>query len=99
MEIAVVGLENFVIGFRLAGIRKTYIATDADIEEKIHKALDDRSVGILVIHNSTIKNVSHTLKRRIEESVQPVVVAIGKEGGADIQERIKQAIGIDLWKS
>jgi V/A-type H+-transporting ATPase subunit F len=98
MEIAVVGRENFVIGFRLAGIKKTYISTDSDIEKNIENVLRDKDVGILVVHNATLKKISHNLKRKIEESAKPVVIAIGKEETVDIQEKIKQAVGVDLWR-
>ena len=40
MEIAVVGNSDFVIGFRLAGIRKIFDATSSDIESKIQERIE-----------------------------------------------------------
>ena len=98
MEIAIVGRENFVIGFRLVGIKKAYITSDNDIEKNIESVLRDKDVGILVVHNATLKKISHNLRKKIEDSAKPVVIAIGKEETVDIQEKIKQAVGVDLWR-
>jgi len=40
------------------------------------------------------------LKRALNESVQPTVVALGGSGAgsANLREKIKQAVGVDLWK-
>ncbi|NQS74687.1 MAG: V-type ATP synthase subunit F, partial [Methanoculleus sp.] len=38
MEIAVVGTDEFILGFRLAGVRKTYAAeTDERLVEQINQ--------------------------------------------------------------
>ena len=53
MEIAVIGNSEFILGFRLAGIRKTYSAeNDEKFTEFITKVLHDSSVGILVLKSS-----------------------------------------------
>ena len=53
MEIAVVGTDEFVLGFRLAGVRKTYVAeTEEQLVERINQALQDTDVGILVLKGS-----------------------------------------------
>jgi len=38
VEVAVVGSADFVTGFLLAGVRKTFITTDADLEPTLKKA-------------------------------------------------------------
>ncbi|MEI6293748.1 MAG: V-type ATP synthase subunit F, partial [Methanomicrobiales archaeon] len=49
MEIAVIGNSEFILGFRLAGIRKTYAAeSEAKLTEYINGVLGDNEVGILV---------------------------------------------------
>jgi len=43
MEIAVIGDQEFIIGFRLAGIRKTYPAeSDEKLVEHINRVLETR---------------------------------------------------------
>ena len=101
MELAVIGKSEFVTGFRLAGVRKVYEANDVkDIESAVRSALGDKSVGIVVMHNDDISNLPEILKKNLNESVQPTVVALGGSGAGSmrLREKIKQAVGVDLWK-
>ena len=101
MELAAIGKSEFVTGFRLAGVRKIYEANDTTaIESAVKSALADKSVGIVVMHNDDISNLPEILKKNLNESVQPTVVALGGsgEGSMSLREKIKQAVGVDLWK-
>ncbi len=99
MEIAVVGHNDFVIGFRLAGIRKIYDTTSDNIEEKIQGLLNDKTIGILVIHNEDLKRLSPHMQQILDDSVEPTVIAIGGKGeSTNLREKIKQSVGVDLWK-
>ncbi|AKB53589.1 MULTISPECIES: V-type ATP synthase subunit F [Methanosarcina] len=100
MELAVIGKSEFVTGFRLAGVRKVYETTDTAATESVVKSvLEDKSVGILVMHNDDIGNLPEILRKNLNESVQPTVVALGGSGsGSNLRDKIKQAVGVDLWK-
>jgi V/A-type H+-transporting ATPase subunit F len=100
MEIAVVGREEFVTGFRLAGVRKVFeIDSDvAEMEKRMGALLQDREVGILVVMDADFRRVSPALRKAMVESVEPVVIAIGKIEEVDLRERIKSVVGVDLWK-
>jgi V/A-type H+-transporting ATPase subunit F len=100
MEIAVIGNSEFILGFRLAGIHKTYAAeNDERLIEHITSALKDTDVGILVLKSSDMEKVPRKLRATLENSVRPTVIAIGaEEGGLSMRERIKRSVGVDLWK-
>jgi V/A-type H+-transporting ATPase subunit F len=100
MEIAVIGNSEFILGFRLAGIRKTYAAeNEAKLTEYINGVLGDNDVGILVLNNSDMNRIPVRLRTQLENSVKPTVIAIGgEEGGLSMRERIKRSVGVDLWK-
>jgi V/A-type H+-transporting ATPase subunit F len=100
MEIAVIGNSEFILGFRLAGIHKTYAAeNDEELTEHITSVLQDTDVGILVVNSSDMEKVSRRLRTTLEDSVRPTVIAIGAEvGGLSMRERIKRSVGVDLWK-
>lgn len=100
MEIAVIGNQEFILGFRLAGIRKTYpVESDEMLVEHINRVLGDPDVGILVLQSSDLKKVPRRLQTTLEESVKPTVITIGaEEGGLSMRERIKRSVGVDLWK-
>jgi V/A-type H+-transporting ATPase subunit F len=101
MELAVIGKSEFVTGFRLAGISKVYEAPDIKATESAVKSvLGDKNIGILVMHNDDISNLPEILRKNLNESVQPTVVALGGSGSGSmsLREKIKQAVGVDLWK-
>ncbi|HVP95627.1 V-type ATP synthase subunit F [Methanoregula sp.] len=100
MEIAVIGNSEFILGFRLAGIRKTYAAeNDEKLTECITSALADGQVGILVLNSSDMERLPRRLRATLENSVRPTVIALGgEEGGMSMREKIKRSVGVDLWK-
>ena len=101
MEIAVVGREEFVTGFRLAGVRKVHevnVSDPAELEKKILQVFQEKDVGILVVMDDDFRKISPVLRKTMMESVEPVVIAIGKIEEVDLRERIKRVVGVDLWK-
>jgi V/A-type H+-transporting ATPase subunit F len=100
MEIAVIGNSEFILGFRLAGVRKTYAAeNDERLVQHINTVLGDGEVGILVLNSRDMVRIPRRLQATLENSVKPTVIAIGaEEGGLSMRERIKRSVGVDLWK-
>jgi len=100
MEIAVIGSSEFIVGFRLAGVRKIYAAEDDEkLRRHINSVLEDGEVGILVMDNRDMGRIPARLRTTLENSIRPTVIAIGgEEGGMSMRERIKRSVGVDLWK-
>ena len=98
MELAVVGRDDFVLGFRLAGVRKTYSVDAAEFEAKVTSVIDDPEVGILVVNTEDLRRLSHGTRRRLETVPRPVVIAVGAQEEEDLRAKVKRAIGIDLFK-
>ena len=100
MEISVIGNSDFVMGFRLAGIRKVYETDNISVESVVRAVLEDKDIGILVMHNDDVSRLSDSLQALLNASVQPTVVALGGsgEGSTNLRDKIKQAVGVDLWK-
>lgn len=98
MEIAVLGNEDFVLGFRLAGVKRIFLAEEGDFEERILEILEDSAIGVLAIGSSSLESLSATVRRKALDSISPVVVPIGGEEG-DLREKVKRAIGVDLYKT
>lgn len=99
MEIAVVGSENFVIGFRLAGVRKTHPTPLEEMERVVEETIEDKDVGILVLKSDEMSHLSLGLQRRLRTLPRPVVVAVGGKEEEDLREKVKRAIGIDLFRT
>lgn len=98
MELAVVGRDDFVLGFRLAGVRKCYSVAPEALEAKVDEVVRDPDVGILVLSTDDLQRVSHGTRRRLETAPRPVVIAVGAKEEEDLRAKVKRAIGIDLFK-
>ena len=98
MELAVLGNEDFVLGFRLVGIRKVHVVDDSELESRLGTLMQDAEVGIVIIHNSSLQKLPDESRRKFLASVSPVVVAVGREEESDLREKVKRVIGIDLFK-
>jgi V/A-type H+-transporting ATPase subunit F len=100
VDIAVIGNQEFILGFRLAGITKTYAADSADaVLDAVNAVLADNMVGILVMNSTDMARLPARLQQTLENSVQPTIIALGEgSGGLSMRERIKRSVGVDLWK-
>ncbi len=98
MEIAAVGRDDFVQGFKLVGVRRAVPATKEDLEKKVGEVLDDPDIGILVLDTAEMKGLSHTMQRRLETVARPVVIGVGATEDEDLRTKVKRAIGVDLFK-
>jgi V/A-type H+-transporting ATPase subunit F len=103
-EIAVIGSPDFTTGFRLAGVRKFADIPDdrkaAELDDAVREMLADEEVGILVMHEDDLKQLSRGVRSDVETSVEPVLVTLGGGGAGSggLREQIKRAIGIDLME-
>ena len=99
MEIAFVGGSESVLGFNLAGVKKSYAAdTEEQMVSKIGEVMADSNVGILVFKQSDYNKLPKRLQEQLSESIKPTVISIGTEQSTEMREKIKRAIGVDLWK-
>ena len=100
MDLAVVGDGEFVTGFRLAGVQKVYeINEESKLEETVKGVFSDSSIGILVMHSNDFNKLPETLRDTLSESVEPTLVTLGGTGqSSNLRDKIKQAVGVDLWK-
>ena len=99
MEIAFVGGSESVLGFDLAGVKKSYAAnTEDEMVSKIGEVMADSNVGILVLKQSDYNKLPKRLQEQLSESIKPTMITIGTEQSTEMREKIKRAIGVDLWK-
>jgi len=97
MEIAVVGNPDFVVGFRLAGVRRVFETMPETIEKTVLELIENREIGILVISSKDMERLPAALRTRLIDSTTPVVIPVGMDKG-DMRDKVRKAIGIDLYK-
>ena len=99
MEIGVVGRNMFTTGFRLVGVHKWFQVDDrASSEQAVAQALKDREIAVLVIHDTEWQELEEKTQMNLSNSVHPTVIAIGAEVDDSLRDRIRTAVGVDLWK-
>ncbi len=98
MEIAVVGSDEFVVGFRLAGIKQVYGVPPEKLQDTILELMEKKDIGILAVHTADIERLPQNLRESILGSVDPVVIPVGEDEG-DMRDKVRRAMGIDLYKS
>lgn len=99
MEIAVIGNSEFTTGFRLAGVKKIYETNGTDdLVPTLQNVLDEREIGVLVIHNDDLASLPEQFRIMLDEMVTPTTIALGGAGeSSNLRDKIKQAVGVDLW--
>ncbi len=99
VEIAVVGEEEFTMGFRLAGIRTVIDTLPKDAETQLKSLFAQQNIGIIITSKKMMEQVNPDMRRMLDESVSPVTVVVSdKDEMGNLRESIKKAIGVDLWK-
>ena len=99
MEIAVIGSSEFTLGFRLAGIRNIHETKKDELIPTIQNILNDREIGVLVIHNDDLASLPENFQKMLDDLVTPTTIALGGAGeSSNLRDKIKQAVGVDLWK-
>jgi V/A-type H+-transporting ATPase subunit F len=98
MEIAVIGSDDFTLGFRLAGVRTVFVADQTNYQEKMQEAMADANVGILAVNAEDLQYLPNNYRTRVLDSIQPVVVPVGGDQ-SDLREKVRKVIGVDLFKT
>jgi len=92
-EIAVVGEQEFTLGFRLAGIKNVINA------ERIPELLNDNSLGIIILDQQTMDNLDERIREEVVASISPVFVVVTETAEqGELRKMIIQSIGVDLLK-
>ena len=95
-DIVAFGDSEFMLGFQLAGIRRTIEATEP--EKQVLELLSDSSAGIIITNQALVDKLSQKTKYKLLNSVDPVAVLVSAEASDEnLRAMIKKSIGVDLW--
>ena len=97
MEIAAIGDPDFIVGFRLVGVKRVVETTPDTFENTVQEMLSSKDIGIMVVNMKDVDRLPGPLRKRLTDSTTPVVIPIGTDEG-DIRDKVRRAIGIDLYK-
>ena len=98
VKIAVVGGNDFVVGFQLAGI-KDVIEINDNYFAQLKNFENKKEIGIVVVDEKIIEKLEPHQRLDIEASVEPVFIPVSTTTEQDsLKKLIKKSIGVDLWK-
>ena len=98
VKTAVLGSNEFVVGFQLAGIKETVEVSDNPLQD-INNLKNNKEIGIVVIDEKIMENLDKHDRIDVEDSVDPVFIPVSTKVEQDSLKRlIKKSIGVDLWK-
>lgn len=99
-ELAVIGSNEFVMGFELIGIKQIFEAnTESELKSTLKDVMSNQNVGIIVIDEKSLSKLNEVFRREVENSITPVTVVLSDKDmpQSNLKDLIKKAIGIDLW--
>lgn len=98
VKIAVVGSNEFVVGFQLAGIRDIIQVGDNPYND-LKSLKSQKEMGIVVVEEKIMESLEMQKRLETEASVDPVFISLSTKVEQDSLKRlIKKSIGVDLWK-
>ena len=98
VKTAVLGSNEFVVGFQLVGIKDTLEVSNNPMED-INNLKAKKEHGVVIIEQSLLDGLDKHQRLQIEDSVDPVFIPISTISEQDSLKRlIKKSVGVDLWK-
>jgi|TARA_B100001964_G_C14247860_1_gene608390 V/A-type H+-transporting ATPase subunit F len=98
VKMSVLGSNEFVVGFQLAGIKDT-IEVSSNPMNDINKLKSQKEAGVVVVEERILKGMDKHQRLEVEDSVDPVFIPVSTKIEQDSLKRlIKKSIGVDLWK-
>ena len=101
MDYYIIGDEDTILGFRMAGVNGREANTKAEAEAAFTEAISKSNIGILIITERTADLIRVQVDKYLFSMQFPLIVEIpdrkGKvPGKPNIREIVNQAIGIKL---
>jgi V/A-type H+/Na+-transporting ATPase subunit F len=99
-KIAVIGEREIALGFRLVGIKDTFIKSGNDAVKLFAEMMASKSYNLILISESIRAQMDAGSLRLAETSLTPLVVFIPLPGAEDEKESVeklaKRVLGVDI---
>jgi V/A-type H+-transporting ATPase subunit F len=101
MRYLVIGDEDTVLGFELAGVSGQVVQTAEEAQRAFEDALEDHEVGIVIITERIADAIRPIVDKYVFTASFPLIVEVPDRNGhppgrPSIQEMVNTAIGIKL---
>ena len=103
MEVVVIGEQNTITGFSLAGVKRTYLPDEG--KENLKNILAEDGLGVLILTERFAEDNRKSIEdHQSSKRVTPIIVEVPDVTGPiereidPIRELIRRAIGADISK-
>lgn len=96
-QVAVLGSNEFILGFRLAGIGRAFeLGEQPDMT--IRELMSNDEIGLIILQEESLSRLSEETREKVSSSISPVFLTITEEDtNEEMRKLIKKSIGVDLW--
>ena len=95
MEIAVIGREDFCLGFELAGVGRVFNTEDP--AAAISAVQNDAETGIVIFDENLLEKLDVEERESLAESLKPVYINLSTRPSEEsLKKMIRKSIGVDL---
>ncbi len=99
-KVAVIGEREIALGFKLIGIKDTFIKSGSDAVKLFSDLVSSKNYNLLLVSESIRSHMESNLLRLAETSLSPLVVFIPLPGIEEEKESVeklaKRVLGVDI---
>lgn len=101
MKFYVIGDEDTVLGFRLAGVEGEVVQTPERAVEALKSAFQMEGLGIIILSERLAATIRHEVDMYIYKTTFPLIIEIPDrlgpvEGRGSVRDLIRAAVGVRL---
>jgi V/A-type H+/Na+-transporting ATPase subunit F len=101
-KIAVIGEREIALGFRLIGVKDTFIRSGDDAVRQLNELMNSKSYNLILVSERIKASMEKNTIRLVEASLNPLVVFIPLPGAENKQESVeslaKRILGVDITR-
>ena len=101
MKFYVIGDEDTVLGFRLAGIEGKVVSSAEAVLEALEKVFKIEDMGVIIIPERLAVKVRKQIDQYIYKTTFPLIIEVPDrlgpmEGRGSVRDLIRKAVGVNL---
>ncbi len=99
-KVAVIGERELALGFKLVGIKDTFIKSGAEAVKLFSELMTSKAYNLILVSESIKSHMESNLLRLAETSLTPLVVFVPLPGVEEEKESVeklaKRVLGVDI---
>ena len=101
MKFFVIGDEDTVLGFQLAGVEGKVVHMPDEAQEALTRAFEMEGLGVIILSERIAQSIRSLVDQYIFKTTFPLIIEIPDrqgtlEGRSSIRDMIRAAVGIQL---